>query len=66
VCGLHGCSPLDWRGSEMGRHERQDDKDKYTGNGHKPGPIPAEEPGGKHGKPDDEGKDDQDDEGEGT
>lgn len=33
----------------MSRHEQQDDKDKYTGNGYKPGLIPAEDPGGKHG-----------------
>jgi hypothetical protein len=46
----------------MSRHESQDDKDKYTGNGYKPGPIPAEDPGGKHGKADeDENKDDEDD-----
>ncbi|MGH3936879.1 MAG: hypothetical protein ACRDS1_18165 [Pseudonocardiaceae bacterium] len=42
----------------MSRHEQQDDKDKYTRNGHRPGPIPAEDPGGKHGKPDD--RDDKD------
>jgi hypothetical protein len=43
----------------VSKHEKQDDKDKYTGNGYKPGPIPAEDPGGKHGKPAE--KDDQDD-----
>jgi hypothetical protein len=49
----------DRRGNDVSRHEKQDDKDKYTGNGYKPGPIPGEDPGGKHGKPAD--KDDQDD-----
>jgi len=46
-------------GNDVSRPEKQDDKDKYTGNGYKPGPIPGEDPGGKHGKPAD--KDDQDD-----
>jgi hypothetical protein len=46
----------------MSKHERQDDKDKYTGNGYKAGPIPAEDRGGKHGKPDDiDNQDEQDD-----
>jgi hypothetical protein len=38
----------------MSKHERQDDddNDKYAGNGYQPGPIPAEGPGGKYGKPD--------------
>ncbi|MBV9013546.1 MAG: hypothetical protein JO272_16150 [Pseudonocardiales bacterium] len=43
----------------MGKHEKQDPQDKYVGNGHDPHrPIPAEDPGGKHGKPDTD--DDQD------
>lgn len=41
----------------MSRHDRHDDKDKYTGNGHKPGPLPPEDRGGKHGKPDTDDKD---------
>lgn len=45
----------------MNKHERQDDKHRYTDNGYKPEPIPDEDPGGKHGKPDDPGKDDPDD-----
>jgi hypothetical protein len=48
----------------MSKHEKQDDKDKYIRNGYKPGPIPAEDPGGKHTKP--EEKDNQDDKGQGT
>lgn len=31
----------------MSKHEKQDDTDKYSGNGYKPGPIPAKYPGGK-------------------
>ena len=47
---------------DVSRHEQQDDKDKYTRTGHRPGPIPAEDPGGKHGKPDDpDDKDHKDD-----
>jgi len=42
-----------------GEREKQDDKDKYTGNGHKPGPIPDEDPGGKHSKDDDKKDDDK-------
>jgi hypothetical protein len=53
-------------GEDMSKHERQDDKDKYTGNGYKPGPIPTEDRGGKHGKPDDiDDQDEQDDKDEG-
>jgi hypothetical protein len=44
----------------MSKHERQDDKDKYVENGHKPGAFPPEDPGGKHEKPDADDKDDQD------
>jgi hypothetical protein len=47
----------------MNKHEKQDDKDKYIRNGYKPGPIPAEDPGGKHKKSDE--NDDQDDKGKG-
>jgi hypothetical protein len=51
----------------MTKHERQDDKDNYVGNGYKPGPIPAKDPGGKHGKPEDnDDQDDQDDKDQGT
>jgi len=51
----------------MSRHGRQDDMDRYTGNGHDPNrPVPREDPGGSHGKPDDTGEDDQGDKGEGT
>ncbi|MGH3573549.1 MAG: hypothetical protein ACRDUW_17265 [Pseudonocardiaceae bacterium] len=68
------CSTVGWRraiapvtlgrlrgeGDGMGgEHEKQDDKDKYTGNGHKPGPIPDEDPGGKHSKDDDKKDDDK-------
>lgn len=43
----------------MSRHDRQGDKDKYTGNGHDPDrPVPREDPGGKHAN--DKGTDDQD------
>jgi hypothetical protein len=43
------------------KHEKHDDKDKYTGNGHDPNrPIPPEDAGGKHGKPDEQGNDDPD------
>jgi hypothetical protein len=46
----------------MNRHERQDDQDKYAGNGHDPNrPIPHEDPSGKHGKPDELREDDPDD-----
>lgn len=45
----------------MSKHEKQDDKDKYIRNGHKPGPIPAKDPGGKHTKPDED--DNQNDQG---
>jgi hypothetical protein len=49
----------------VSRHEKKDDKDKYTGNGYKPGPIPGEDPGGKHGKPADrDDRDGRDDKGE--
>lgn len=45
----------------MTKHEKHDDKDKYTGNGHDPNrPIPPEDAGGKHGKPDEQGNDDPD------
>ncbi len=69
-----GCATVGWRraiapvtlgrlrggGDDMGgEHEKQDDKDKYTGNGHKPGPIPDEDPGGKHSKDDDKKDDDK-------
>ena len=43
----------------MSKHEKQDDKDKYIRDGHRPGPIPAKDPGGKHTKPDED--DDQND-----
>jgi hypothetical protein len=39
-------------------------QEKCAGNGHKPGPIPDEDPSGKHVKPDDQdNKDDEDDKG---
>ncbi len=41
----------------MSKHEKRDDKDKYADNGHKPGPIPPEKPGGKHEKPNKDDKD---------
>lgn len=44
----------------MSKHEKQDDKDKYVRNGHKPGTFPSKDPGGKHGKPDTDNKDDKD------
>ncbi|MGH3938747.1 MAG: hypothetical protein ACRDTG_08935 [Pseudonocardiaceae bacterium] len=38
-----------------GEHEKKDDSDKYKGNGHDPNrPLPAEDPGGKHTKQDEE------------
>ena len=46
----------------MSRHERQDDEDEYTGNGYEPTrPIPSEDSGSKHGKPDEPGNDDPND-----
>jgi hypothetical protein len=44
----------------MGKHEEQDDKKKYEGNGYRPGPLQPEKPGGKHEKPDKDDKDDKD------
>ncbi len=44
----------------MSKHKKQDDEDKYSGNGYDPTrPIPSEDPGGEHGN------DDEDDEGQG-
>lgn len=44
----------------MTRHEKQDDKDKYEGNGHDPNrPIPRKDPGGKHGQDDHDKNDDE-------
>lgn len=43
----------------MSKHDKQDDKDKYTDNGHKPGSIPPKDPGGKHGKPETDDKDER-------
>jgi hypothetical protein len=40
-------SPPDRKGNDMSGHERQDGKDKYTGNGYKPRPITDEDPGGR-------------------
>jgi hypothetical protein len=41
-----------------GDHAKQDDDDKYKGNGHDPDRgIPREDPGGKHGKDDKDDKD---------
>lgn len=54
----------------MGKHEDKDkaeEQRKIDSNGHKPGRgIPPEDPGGKHGKPDDTDKDDQGDKDMGT
>ena len=45
----------------MSRHEKDDDKKRYEGNGHDPHrPIPQKNLGGKHGKPDTDDKDDED------
>jgi hypothetical protein len=42
----------------MSRHGKEDDKKKYEGNGHDPNrPVPRKDPGGKHGKPDTDDKD---------
>ncbi len=42
----------------MSRHEKDDDRKKYEGNGHDPNrPVPEKDPGGKHGKPDSDDKD---------
>jgi hypothetical protein len=52
---------------DMGKHEDKDkaeEQRKIDSNGHKPGRgFPPEDPGGKHGKPDDTDTDDQDDRG---
>jgi hypothetical protein len=40
----------------MSKHEKQDDEDKYKGNGHDPNrPIPPGDPSGKH-ESDDKGE----------
>lgn len=44
----------------MSKHEKQDPKDKYDKNGHEPGSFPSKDPGGKHGKPDNDGEDKDD------
>jgi hypothetical protein len=42
----------------MRRYERDDDTKRYEGNGHDPHrPVPQKDPGGKHGKPDTDDKD---------
>jgi hypothetical protein len=39
----------------MSKHGKEDDAKKYEGNGYDPHrPIPSKDPGGKHGKPDDD------------
>jgi hypothetical protein len=47
----------------VGRHEDKDKAEEQRiieSNGHRPGRgLPAEDPGGKHGKPDDTQQDDQ-------
>jgi hypothetical protein len=51
------------RGDDVGRHEDKDKAEEQRiieSNGHRPGRgLPAEDPGGKHGKPDDTQQDDQ-------
>ncbi len=40
-----------------GGHDKQDDEDRYKGNGHDPErEVPREDPGGKHEKKDDDNK----------
>jgi hypothetical protein len=55
---------------DMGKHEDKDkaeEQRKIDSNGHKPGRgIPAEDPGGKHGKPNDTDTDDQGEKDAGT
>jgi hypothetical protein len=44
----------------MGKHEDKDkaeEERRTSSNGHKPGPVPREDPGGKHGKNDDQDED---------
>lgn len=44
----------------MSKHEKQNEN-PYDGNGYDPNrPIPAKDPGGKHGKPDTDDKDNDD------
>jgi hypothetical protein len=58
VRGLCGRFRSDQRGNGMSRHEQEDDRKKYEGNGHDPNrPVPQKDPGGKHGKPDTDDKD---------
>ena len=58
---VRGRSPPDREGNGMSRHEKDDDKKRYEGNGHDPRrPVPQKDPGGKHGKPDADDEDDED------
>jgi hypothetical protein len=61
--GAGQCRRLIEGDRDMGKHEDKDkaeEQRKIDSNGHKPGwGIPPEDPGGKHGKPDDTDKDDQ-------